>query len=197
MYKKLIALLVAFVYVAQIAFCAPVVNLKICQESDLAACEVVFVNAFMKAYEPYTLEELAVKDKELFLKEAFSDVYADFKTGEQKLVVAKMNDTVIGFAGFKLAKDPEQIYITQLAVDPKFWRRGVAANLMQTAFKLYPDATSLVVIARRINQVARNFYIKQGFVESSYMHEGYNPERYVGYEWQEPSGEDETFSSVE
>ena len=161
-------------------------SLELCQEQDLPACEVIFIDAFLKAYADFSVEELGINDKFLFLREAFADVYDDLKQGFQKLIVAKKEGRVIGFAGFKPTENPNQIYISQLAVDPDQWQLGIGTHLVYSVFNLYDNVESLVVIPRRINNTARFFYTNLGFIQSPYMHPGYNPEKYVGYEWSKP-----------
>lgn len=163
------------------------IELTSCQFSELKECETIFVNAFSKAYEDFPPELLGVKDKSLFLQEAFADIYDDFNEGLQQLVIAKHNDTIIGFAGFKKTEKEGQIYISQLAVDPNYWQQGIGSHLVLSALEYFPDLKSLVVIPRKINLVAREFYKNLGFIQSAYMHPGYNSERYIGYEWDRPS----------
>ena len=117
------------------------------------------------------------------MKEAFADVYDDVQQGLQTLTVAREGDKIVGFVGFKITEKEREIYISQLAVAPEFWKRGIGSHLVFSVFDQFEDAESLVVIPRKINSVARKFYKKLGFVESSYMHPGYNPERYIGYTW--------------
>ena len=165
------------------------VTLDQCEEQDLPYCKEVFVTAFLEAYKDFSEEQLAVQDKQQFLQSAFSDVYDDFHEGLQKILVAKLDGTIIGFAGFKPTDEPGQVYISQLAVTPAHWRSGIGKELVFASLRLYENCSHLAVIPRRINQVARNFYLKLGFTESNYMHPGYNPQKYVGYEWhlaQEP-----------
>jgi ribosomal protein S18 acetylase RimI-like enzyme len=159
------------------------IYLSPCQKEDLSDCEAIFINAFSKAYEDFTPEQLGVKDKLLFLKEAFADVYDDLQMGLQKLLVAKIEEKVVGFVGFKKTEKPHQIYISQLAVDPEHSRKGIGTHLVFSVFDHFEDTENLVVIPRRINLIAKQFYSKLGFVESSYMHPGYSPQKYVGYEW--------------
>lgn len=160
-----------------------IISLELCQEEDLPYCEEVFIAAFSKAYEDFTPEILGVTDKMQFLKNAFSDVYDDFKDGKQELIVAKLKNEIIGFAGFKPEDKPGQIYISQLAVHPDFWQNGIGKQLVFSVFKIYEDTNHLFVIPRKINIIARDFYFKIGFSQCDYIHPGYSAERYVGYEW--------------
>ncbi len=159
------------------------IQLELVQEEDLKACQTVFVEAFSEAYRDFTPELLVVQDKLLFLQEAFADVYEDVRQNLQQLVVAKKDNQVIGFVGFKKTKQPQQIYISQLAVDPQYWQNGIGRELVFSALRLFDDVNQLVVIPRKINMIARDFYHKIGFIDSTYMHPGYNPDRYIGYEW--------------
>lgn len=160
-----------------------VIQLEICQMQDLHDCEEIFVAAFSKAYEDFSAEELCVVDKIQFLHAAFADVYEDMQLGLQTLMVAKCDGVILGFVGFKRTETPHQIYISQLAVDPDHWRKGLGSHLVFSSLQIFDDVESLVVIPRRINLIARKFYFSLGFTESTYMHPGYNPQRYIGYEW--------------
>lgn len=153
-----------------------------CQEIDIADCEKVFIKAFSEAYAEFSAETLAVADKEQFLKSAFADLYDEFKLGHQKIVLAKINNKIVGLVGFKNSEQEGQIYISYLAVDPEFWHQGIGKQLVWTVFDLFDNVQSLVVVTRRINNSARLFYSGLGFQESTYMHPGYNPEKYIGYE---------------
>ncbi len=158
------------------------ISLEVCQEKDLIECEIIFISAFSKAYEELSPQDLGVEDKLAFLLQAFSDVYEDVRLNKQKVVVAKIEGTIIGFAGFTKTEIPNQIYISQLAVNPQYWNQGIGRHLVFSALNFYENVHSLVVISRRINHMASSFYRSLGFIESSYMHPEYNPQRYVGYE---------------
>jgi ribosomal protein S18 acetylase RimI-like enzyme len=166
-----------------------IIHLELCQKEDLIECETLFIHAFSQAYEGFTPQELGVNDKIMFLKEAFSEVSDDLSLGIQTLVVAKIEGKIVGFIGFKKTEKPYEIYITQLAVDPNYWQQGIGRGLVFSILDLYKDVQSLVVIQRKINIIAHQFYQNLGFTESSYMHPGYNPERYIGYEWKNFSSE--------
>lgn len=130
------------------------ISIEVVQPEDLDECKAIFISAFSKAYEEFTPEQLGVKDKLLFLQEAFADVYEDFQNGLQLLMAAKINHQVIGFVGFKQTETPNQIYISQLAVNPDYWQKGIGKHLVFSALDLFEHVNSLVVIPRRINQVA-------------------------------------------
>lgn len=190
MFKKIYCLLLLFFICLQTLSAwefidkkGDVIHFDLVQEDDLKACQTVFVEAFSEAYRDFTPELLVVQDKLLFLQDAFADVYNDVCQNLQQLVVAKKDNQVIGFVGFKKTEKPHQIYISQLAVDPQYWQNGIGRELVFSALRLFADANQLVVIPRKINIVARGFYYKIGFVDSSYMHPGYSADRYVGYEW--------------
>lgn len=157
------------------------VSIEVCQKEDLKGCEEVCFRAFLVGYEEFTPEELGVEDKEKFLLEAFADIVEEFKSGAQTLVTAKKEGEIIGFAVFEKTESPGEIYIAQLAVDPAHWQKGLGTHLVFAALRLYDDVDNLVVITRRINHIARTFYEKLGFEESTYMHPGYDSHKYIGY----------------
>ena len=114
-----------------------IISLEPCENENLPACQHIFIEAFSKAYAEFTPDELGVIDKILFLEEAFADVYDDVQQGLQKLTVAKKEGKVIGFVGFKKTEMPNQIYISQLAVDPEYWQRGIGKHLVWSVFNQY------------------------------------------------------------
>lgn len=194
--KKILALISIFLFIFALQLIhssefiskkGELVQLDLCQTQDLMRCEEIFIKAFDKAYEEFTPEQLGVKDKLVFLKEAFADVYDDFASGSQKIIVAKCEGKIIGLAGFKETENSGEIYISQLAVDPAHWQQGIGKYLVFSSKEHFSGLKSLVVIQRKINVIARNFYKELGFKESTYMHSGYNPERYIGYEWSLPA----------
>ena len=159
------------------------VRLEPCKMRDLPQCEAIFIESFAKTYESFTPEMLGVSDKVQFLKIAFEDVYEDCEQNLQKLVVAKIKDEIVGFAGFKETEKKGEIYITQLAVKPIHWQKGIGTQLIFSSFAYFDRIESLVVIPRKINEIAQQFYESLGFHTSAYMHPGYSAEKYVGYEW--------------
>ncbi len=160
-----------------------IVTLDWVKTGDLIEEEAVFVNAFLEAYKDYSEETLGVQDKPAFLHEAFSDFHQELLSGKQTLIVAKVDGKTVGFAGFEPTETLHQVYITQCAVSPEYSQTGIGRELVFSVFKLFEDTDHLVVITRRINERAQKFYHRLGFTECAYMHPGYNPQKYVGYEW--------------
>jgi len=158
-------------------------SLETCLNSDLDACRTVFVAAFSQAYTDFSEEDLGVNNKLAFLESAFDSLYNDVITGQQDLLVVKDQDCVIGLVGFKATEVERQYYISQLAVHPDYWGRSIGFHLVTSVFQLYQSVESLLVMPRKINLRARHFYLSLGFHESSYIHAGYDPNKYTGFEW--------------
>jgi ribosomal protein S18 acetylase RimI-like enzyme len=156
------------------------------EESNLQGEESVFMKAFLEAYQAFTPQMLGIQDKYTFLQAAFADVRDDFLNKNGHFVSARKDGKVIGFVQFKETEVEHEIYIAQLAVDPDFWENGIGRELVYSIFKKRPQTNHLVVIPRRINDLARKFYAKLGFTVCSYMHPGYDPKKYIGYEWSRP-----------
>lgn len=168
------------------SFSGDPIYIDICEMEDLPYCEKIFIDAFSEAYKEFSAEFLGVSDKYQFLKDAFNHVFEDVEKGVQILAVAKCNGEIIGFSGFKRTEKQGQIYISQLAVDPAHWRSGIGRNLVFSSLLIFDDLESLVVIPRKINSIAIKFYETIQFKTSDYMHPGYNPARYTGFEWTKP-----------
>lgn len=145
----------------------------------------VFVQSFSVAYKDIPLTVLGINNLSEFLNAAFDDEEADIKQGNQRdhfIVVARYNGALIGFSSFN-ALDAHCYYIRQLSINPAFQGAGIGEQLVMSVKKYDSQTHMLKLITRRANMQARNFYVKKlGFTESVYMHEGYNPEKYVGYE---------------
>lgn len=150
---------------------------------DLRQEKDVFVRSFMEAYKDFTIEQLGIKDKLSFLNSAFDDVEAELVSGKTHVASVRLDGKVVAFISFKKTEQADQLYISQLAIDPRYWKHGLGRQLVFSILSIYPNTRSLVTIPRRINQVAKSFYLKLGFKESDYMHPGYDPKKYVGYEW--------------
>jgi ribosomal-protein-alanine N-acetyltransferase len=59
----------------------------------------------------------------------------------------------------------DEIHIANIAVHPRWRRRGIAMVLMQKVIELYPGFTWIRLEVRRSNLAARNLYRQLGFKE--------------------------------
>jgi ribosomal-protein-alanine N-acetyltransferase len=82
---------------------------------------------------------------------------------EYNCIVAVVDQRVVGFLVFREAADEREVL--NLAVDPAFRRRGVAATLLCAALRSSPGRWFLEV--RASNRAARELYRKVGFIEAS------------------------------
>ncbi len=159
------------------------IHLEWLSHSSLEGEENVFMSASLEAYQKYPPAALGVADKFTFLKAVFADVRKDFQEKNGYILSAKLAGKVIGFIQCKETNIPHQMYICQLAVAPEYWKHGIASELIHQLHHRFPNINHLVAISRKINEPIQRFYTKMGFVKCGYMHPGYDPERYVGYEW--------------
>ncbi len=159
------------------------VELEEIASSNLYEEREVFIRSFGTAYFSFTENDLGIANKTLFLNEAFENLEKDYATHSITLIAAKKNNKIIGIAGFKNAEEPGTVYVAQLAVDPHEWQRGIGRHLIFSILDLDPQITHLVAITRKINCISRTFFDRIGFTPSPYMHAGYDPNKYIGYEW--------------
>jgi ribosomal protein S18 acetylase RimI-like enzyme len=150
----------------------------------------VFLNAFIKCYDQVPLDALRQPSREAvaqWLDNAFEITYADYKNSNSRLwISAKANDRVVGFLVIDTEKHPEKIYLAVLAIDPAYQGRGIASSMIRSLFSQFPECKKFVVNTRHINEESKKLYLSLGFVASSYMHEGHNPELYAGFEYINP-----------
>ncbi len=147
----------------------------------------VFLDAFVKCYSKVPLDVLGKPSREAmvqWLDGAFDKIYDKYKSSQSSLwLSAKANDIIVGFLIIDTAKYPEEIYLAQLAIDPPYQRQGIASSIIRSLFDQFSECNRFVVITRRANEEAKALYSALGFSPSSYMHEGYSPEIYTGFEY--------------
>ena len=91
-----------------------------------------------------------------------------FQENKNKVIVAQLNDDIIGYVKFKILKNityKNIIFIDEILVDEMYRGLGVGYQLMVEAekgIKDYKDS-SLVVINNRYLGVEEVFYDRQGF----------------------------------
>ncbi len=154
----------------------------------LAEERKVFMSAFKMAYTGFSLETLKIKSLDGFLTAVFDEEVADVNDKSKKVyfVTARKAGKVVGFAAFDETKNPHEVYIRQLAVDPASWGSGIGKDLIFSILQKLPSTKKFVVMTRKVNQIARKFYLKVGFTVCNFLHEGLDPERYIGYEYTIP-----------
>ncbi len=157
----------------------------------------VYCDAFIKCYENVLSESLGMTSKEEVIKwvdKHADDVYLDFRNSTSKLCLsAKSDNKIVGFLIIDIEKFPEEIYLSELPVDPAYQRQGIGTTLVQTIFHQFPATTKFVVISRKVNEEAKGLYTFLGFTSSPYMHKGYSNDIYSGFEYvnkQNLQGED-------
>jgi len=176
-----------------ISFCGTqknesLIELQWKNNNNLEQEEEIFICSFLKAYENESEETLGVEpSKKQWLEDTFKEERNDFKkkSGEVFIVSAKKNSKVVGFASFNETKNEGEIYIRQLAVDPDHWGEGIGKALVFSINdnEKIGNINKFVLVTRRCNIGAKDFYIRLGFTETKYCHEGLDPKKYVGYEF--------------
>lgn len=78
---------------------------------------------------------------------------------------------------------PEFLYIKQGFIKPSHFRKGLIKNIVPFIANQYPQCDTLYSITRKTNEVSISLHKSLGFTPSTYMHEGYDPEIYTGFEY--------------
>jgi len=161
-------------------------------EPDRDSFKRIMVESFYHCYKDLTKDVLKVNsDLKEWLSQHFSDEFIDgLKNPESpfRLLAAKVDRIPAGYAIFDVSRYPDLVYISELSVDPAFQRRGIGKQLVFSILKPLPQTVRLVLITRKANFQACAFYPSIGFKYSDYIHEGYDPELYIGFEYKNKKG---------
>lgn len=152
----------------------------------------ISIEAMYECYKQIPANELSL-DESMGLKESLERWTDDFIENFSKnlelpncsfqLATAKKEGVSIGFAIFEMEGYPNSVYLSELVVDPHFQRQGVGRNLVFSILKKFSETEKIVLITRKANFQACAFYPAIGFVDSDYMHPGYDPRVYKGFEF--------------
>ncbi|MCB1083036.1 MAG: GNAT family N-acetyltransferase [Simkania sp.] len=150
---------------------------------DFEAARELFIKSFLVAYGPVPLEKIGVENKETFLEEAIDEELLLFFQGEPvHWLIAKEEGKVIGLLILDLTHYPEEVYGRQMAIHPDYLRHSIGTGMAKVAHANLPESRRIVAITRVFNTASMTFFESLGFKRCTYMHEGYDPSRYVGYE---------------
>jgi len=153
------------------------------QLADFDAASELFMKSFLAAYAPIPLESIGVESKEAFLREVIDDeMELFFQDPTVHWLIAKEDGKVIGLLILDLSRYPEEVYGRQMAIHPDYLRHSVGTEMAKVARANLPNAKRIVAITRVFNTTSMAFFESLGFKRCTYMHEGYDPTRYVGYE---------------
>jgi ribosomal protein S18 acetylase RimI-like enzyme len=115
-----------------------------------------------------------VQEEEQICREGKAFCVQVRETGKQAVAWASYEDD---------AKIPGGIYIRQMMVAPEFQRLGLGSILLSDVVSVFrPENVGTFLITRKMNTLAISFYEKHGFQKSTYMHDGYDINKYVGLE---------------
>ena len=156
-------------------------------EPDFYQCKKVFMEAFIKCYDPIPLEVLRKHSRAemiQWLSDVYDEIYTDYqnKGANHRWLSAKIDGNAVGCLLIDLEKFPEEVYLAEMAVDPEHQRKGIATSLISSLLDQLPETKRFVVITRKANEEAKALYHALGFIDSPYIHEGYSPELYCGFE---------------
>lgn len=166
---------------------------------DLTANGPVFINAVDELYMKELSLELADLNSAWTSEKEYWDWLNDTVEEEEEMcrkeralcVQVLQEGKAVAWASYEedqIEKEEDQIeksevYIRQMMVHPTIQRSGMGAILLDEVIPvLHPNYTRIYLITRALNKKARRFYEKNGFQRSSYISEGYDQEKYIGYE---------------
>lgn len=148
--------------------------------------EEVFQRSFWQSFASIKDEELKIVDKAKHIKDAFVSLQSQLTHGEVYAARALDDKRCIGFVAFTPTKQSGQLYIAKLVVDPDYWGRNIGKELAFSALKRLPSTKSIIINYRKSNYSTDLFFRKIGFKPSNYLRASYNPDLYIGAQWDSP-----------
>ncbi|MCP5504452.1 MAG: GNAT family N-acetyltransferase [Chlamydiales bacterium] len=151
---------------------------------DYSQAGNMFIESFMVAYHPFSKEELGVEDTRIFLTETINEEL-DLVTQQPENIhwlIAKEGTKVIGLLILDLTEFPDQVYGRQMAIDPSYFHQKVGTQMAQVAREALPEIKKFTAITRVMNGTSMKFFESLGLKKSSFMHEDYDSNKYVGFE---------------
>jgi ribosomal protein S18 acetylase RimI-like enzyme len=161
-------------------------------ESDKA----VFIESLQNAYEKVAYTDLNSKFKSgedvtnwlnAYFDEEVQEVKRGMDQGTVFYVRAFLGVRPVGFASFQVEPTTaNSVYVRQMMIHPKYQRKGIGKHLLfsiKNDENLLPETRSIYLITRILNGKAIEFYKRNDFTFSKYMHEGYDLKKYIGLEW--------------
>ncbi|MES2273958.1 MAG: GNAT family N-acetyltransferase [Chlamydiota bacterium] len=149
----------------------------------------IFVDAFYQCYKEIPLDVLKLPasiDVKEWLESFVDDTLDNLKKPESQLLLlsAKKNGIPAAYAVFDMNHFPDYVYLGELSVDPVFQHQGIGKQLVYAIVEQFPETKKIVLVTRKANFQACAFYPAIGFESSEYMQQGYNPELYTGFEYE-------------
>ncbi len=140
----------------------------------------VYLAAFRTLY-----TELGVENRESHFRETMKHELelVEAHPNEIHWLLALKDEKVVGISIVELFTYPD-LYVRELAVLPEYQMRGIGKALTFAPLKDLPDLRKISIVTRKINVPAITFYTVLGFTVSDFTHSGYDPNRYIGMEWQ-------------
>lgn len=154
------------------------------RKEDFQEAAQIFADSFLRTYREFLPQQLGVDDIETFLMETIEDelLLKEEHPDTIHWLIAKDEGEVVGLLIIELDKYPE-VYGRQMAIAPNYLWSGVGTQLANVALENLPEASRFVAITRVVNQVSARFFESLGLTRVEFMHEGYDPNKYVGYEY--------------
>lgn len=135
---------------------------------ELEKAQGVFVEAFLQAYKGKDIQVDAVRkatDVKQFLHDTFaSEVDALEKQKDSvQCVLSEVDGKVVGFATFETTKNPGEVRIRQLAVDPAYKGKGIGKQLVFSVLEKIKDVNHITMQTRFFTGQTEAFYKALGF----------------------------------
>ena len=145
-------------------------NIRIAKESDAHTIAVIHVASWQKIYRGHIpdaiLDNLSIQEKE--------DKWLALIKNNIRILIIELDSLMVGFASIGPSRDTDTDptkcgEISAIYLHPNYWRLGLGRKLCNRAFSELEEMgfSEATVWVLKENDLARNFYEKMGFKETS------------------------------
>ncbi|MDM5188337.1 GNAT family N-acetyltransferase [Bacillus sp. DX4.1] len=126
---------------------------------DIAAVQEVAKLVWHDTYKGIIPQD--IQDK--FLGQAYSDEMMKRRLEQSHLLVAELEEKIVGFANFSLVKHQNEAELGAIYILPEQQGNGIGTTLLQRGLTVLEDVKKLYVYVEAANEKGKSFYEAKGF----------------------------------
>ncbi|WP_316359370.1 GNAT family N-acetyltransferase [Candidatus Neptunichlamydia sp. REUL1] len=152
-------------------------------KEDFHLIDDLFIQSFKYAYDSFIPGELGLESVETFLQGVIADEQELWNNERESIhwLIIKNTEEVIGLLILELKEFPK-VYVRQMAISPNYMRLGIGRMAANIVLKNLPGVERIVAVTRVLNKTSQCFLEELGFIPTEDIHDGFDSNKYVGYE---------------
>ncbi len=128
-------------------------------EEDTKAVQDVARKSWNATYEGIIPSSI----QENFLNTAYSDEMMERRLKGSLLLVAEVNDGIVGFANYSPVKSEGKVELGSIYIYPEYQGAGIGTALLKEGIALSTGVKEIYINVEKDNFIGKNFYKAKGF----------------------------------